>query len=257
MRLLSVGLAAFLLLTSFALGGPRSKEVGVLDYLKKYTDTPSAKACVAATATCLKAVKEIGLEPEWVDVDIFLPQNKAQRDQYKRIVIPTATEWFTLKMYEGMDDYVRSGGLLITNCSCILLDANENYKVDKDDTTTDFCRDNFLGVRGHASALMGQIKVLQECPLTKGLEANTWIKLGPEMAGRDTRNCSAEVVIVSDRIKKGAVAGEQPFLTYKHIKNGACIYLVGQIGDKMDKNVRQIITNALSPETLEWLCLQE
>jgi len=98
---------------------------------------------------------------------------------------------------------------------------------------------------------------LQECPLTKGLEANTWIKLEPEMAGRDTRNCSAEVVIVSDRIKKGAATGEQPFLTYKHIKNGACIYLVGQIGDKMDKSVRQIIANIFSPETLEWLCLQE
>ena len=158
MRSLSVGMGAFLLLASVACGGQRSKEVGVLDYLKKYTETPSKKACMAATECCWKVVKEAGLEPEWVDVDIFLPQNKAQRDQFKRIVIPTSTEWFTIKMYEGMDDYVRSGGLLMTNCSCILLDANENYKGDKEDTTTEYCRDNFLGVRGHASAVMRQIK---------------------------------------------------------------------------------------------------
>ena len=257
MRRLSVGMGAFLLLASVACGGQRSKEAGVLDYLRKYTGTPSNKACVAATACCWKAVKEAGLEPEWVDVDMFLPQNKAQRDQYKRIVIPTATEWFTLKMYEGMDDYVRSGGLLVTNCSCILLDANENYKVDKEDATTEYCRDNFLGVRGHASALMRQIRVIQECPLTKGLEQNAWITLEKEMAGRQTTNHSAEVLILSNRVVRGEAKGEQPFLTYKHIKNGACIYLVGQIGDKMDKNVRQIVANIFSAETLEWLCLQE
>jgi hypothetical protein len=257
MRFIRLATVAMIFLASAASGGERSKEVAIIDYLQKYSDTPSKKSCAKAAEYCLKAVKDTGLSPEWVDVDIFLPQSKADRDKYKRIVIPTATEWFTMKMYEGMDDYVKSGGLLITNCALLLLDANENYKVDEKDAITDFARDNFLGVRGHAGALMRKIKVLQECPLTKGLQTNVWINLEHEMSGRETRNCSAEVVIISDRIQKGAEKGEQPFLTYKHMEKGACIYLVGQVGEIKDKNILQIISNIFSQETLEWLCLQE
>jgi hypothetical protein len=257
MRFLKTVLFALLVFASTADAGPRGKEIGIVEYLRSHPDA-EAKQNIAKTVECCgKAVKETGLSPEGVDVSIFLRQNKAQRDQFKRILIPCAGDRFTPEMHEGMDDYVRSGGLLITNSSLLILDAGVGPKADKGIATTDYPMKHFLGVRGHSSCLMRRIKVLQECPLTKGLETNTWVTLEQELGGRDTRNCSAEVVVVANRVKKAVEQGEQPFLTYKHQDKGACIYLVGQIGEKPDRTLSRILANICCPETIEWLCLQE
>ena len=78
-------------------------------------------------------------------------------------------------MLEGMDDYVRDGGLLVTNASLILLDANANYRVDPGEGVTHFASDGFLGVLGHASCTMDRLLVMRPSPLTAGL-AEGWLR---------------------------------------------------------------------------------
>lgn len=237
------------------LGTPRDKEIAVLDYARKY-QTPSQRTVTEHFKNWVNAIQQAGLAPETVDVGIFLPQNRAERNRFKRIVIPSSAERFTRAMYEGMNDYVRDGGLLITSSGLLLLDTNANYQADSSTVITDFAQNTFLGVRAHASATMRHIKVLQSCPLTDGLPPGEWIRLDPPCTGRSTVNRSAEVIIVSDRFKGDRPDGEQPFLTVKHYGRGACIYLVGQLGKTPDKTVVQILKNACSSATLEWLCAQ-
>ena len=209
---------------------------------------------MAAKKICFDAVRRAGLAPEAVDADLFLPKNKANRDRFKRLLIPAASDYFAQAMYEGMDDYVTSGGLLITNGSLLLLDKNANYRVDEGDGVTDFSREHFLGVYGHGSCMMRRLKSLHECPLTQGLPLNAWVTLNSPVAGRQTRNHSAEVLVVSDTVVRDSPRGSQPFLTYRHQGRGAAIYLVGQLGGSAEKPVLQLLQNILSPATLEWLC---
>jgi hypothetical protein len=232
---------------------PRDKEIGVLDYCRKY-EPRSKKAVQSAFRDVCEAVRTAGLDPEAVDVDIFLSTNRDQRNRYKRLLIPTATDWFSQAMYEGMDDYVRSGGLLITNCSLILLDADANYRIDPGDHVTKFAQTTFLGVRGHAGCTMGRLKILHDCPLTSGLAPGTWLRLDRPLSGRQTHNLSAEVLAVSDRIESGKDQGEQPFLTFKHQGHGACVYLVGQIGPRSESTLVRLLANLFAPATLKWLC---
>ena len=107
---------------------------------------------------------------------------------------------------------------------------------------------------------MSRIKALAACPLTQGLTPGEWLTLSQPVAGRRTRNLSAEVVILADQHLASGATGEQLFLTYKHLDRGACIYLVGQLGvlaDPADPALRQVFANLVSPQTLDWLCLQE
>jgi len=236
-----------------ALGATRDKEIGVLEYTRKYK-TASDRSASEHFKNCLKAIQQAGLTPEVVDVDIFLPQNRAERNRFKRLFIPAGAEWFSKAMYEGMNEFVRDGGLLITGSGLLLLDTNANYRADDGSSMSDFARDTFLGVRAHASVTMRQVKVLQPCPLTAGLPVGEWIRLDPASPGRWTLNRSAEVLIIADRFKDDRPDGEQPFLTVKHSGRGACIYLVGQIGKTPDRTLAQILKNACSAATLQWLC---
>ncbi|MDD3926150.1 MAG: hypothetical protein PHT33_05785 [bacterium] len=258
-KLLGIVLLSGLLFSPVANAEGRSKEVGVLDYFSKYSGGTSYQ--LKAVKELYQVVEETGISPEWVDVDIFLPDNRAKRDDYKRICIPSPAYWFTPKMLEGMEDYVKSGGLLVTNSSLSILDKDDSYDVNsKNVVSTRIPAQRFLGVYGQKGCTIKKIKIQpeMECPLTKGLEKGTWLDLQMPMAGRVTRNVSAEKVIVSDCVQKEKVSAEQPFLTFKHLDNGACIYLVGQIRMPLksmnDKNMVQIIRNILSSETLEWLC---
>jgi len=249
-------LLSSLLFSPVAFAAGRSKEAGVVDYFSKYKGGSSYNQ--RRVEELYQIVGETGISPEWVDVDIFLPENKARRDEYKRIAIPCIANWFTGKMLEGMDDYVKSGGLLITNSSLILLDADESYDTKGRSTATKLPSERFLGVYGHSHCEMKRIKVQMECPLTEGLKRDLWLDLQMPMGGREVHNVSAERVIDSDRVKKDKVAGEQPFLTFKHMEKGACIYLVGQAEGQLksmkDENMVQIIKNIFSAKTLDWLC---
>jgi len=230
--------------------------VGVVAYFAKYTRKVPHASGKRAVKACFAAVKTAGLQPEWVDVDIFLPAHKGRREQFKRLVISTYADWFSQLMYEGMDAYVRSGGLLVTNVSMVLLDANDNYMADAKDTQTDYPRKRFLGVFGHSSCRISRIRARHQCPLTAGLPTGEWLTLTAPTGGRRTRTVGAEVVAVCNRITKH---GEtvQPFLTFSHVGKGACIYFVGPLHADGGDQYRRLVKNLFSPIVVDWLCLQE
>ncbi|MDD3926983.1 MAG: hypothetical protein PHT33_10055 [bacterium] len=259
LKLLGVILLSGLLFSPVASAGGRNKEAGVVDYFSKYNGGSAYQKRMVKDF--YEAVRGTSVSPEWVDVDIFLPENKAKRDEYKRIAIPASACWFTQKMFEGMEDYVKSGGLLITNSSLVLLDKDNSYDVtSKTSVVTNVPTERFLGVDGTMSTEVKRIKVQPEmdCPLTQGLEKGAWIDLQVPMFGRVIGKVTAEKAIISDYTVKGNVAGEQPFLTFKHLEKGACIYLVGYILTSQesikDANTVQIFKNIFSAKTLDWLC---
>ncbi len=264
-RIIGIGLILLFASLVFAENtfAERDKEIGVVEY-KKFEWKSTNYTYNAYTLPLFNAIKDLGYSPEWVSMDIFLPENKTERDKYKRIVISAAGLWFTPEMYEGMTDYVKSGGLLITNSSLLLVDANRNYKLDKEDN---YMKDGFetVGVFGHASVSMTKIKVEVACPLTEGIPEGEWLELEGKVEGRVTANKSATVLITAERWSdtwektdyKGwkPDKGNQPFLTFKHSGKGACIYIVPALSSNSvkDKYISVILKNVLSKKTLEWL----
>jgi len=233
-----------------------SRDVGVVDYYGKYTRKAPDRSGRAAVTACLNAVKATGMQAELVDVDIFLRAHKHKREEYRRIVIPPTADWFSQTMYQGMDEYVLSGGLLITNVSLVLQDANDNYMIDQGDGLSDFAQKHFLGVRGHSSCHVTRLKMLHECPLTAGLPVDSWLDLSARVGSRRTRNVGAYVVVDALRTYHDQEA-EQPFLTFKHSGKGACIYAAGALAANAGETHARLVENLFSDKVLEWLCLQE
>jgi hypothetical protein len=237
--------------------GKHSKELGFVDYYAGYAD--KSKKGKRMHADIYEGIKEgLNMPAEMVTPNIFLPANKEACNAYKRIYIPCATDYFTIKMYESMVEYVKEGGLLITNSSLTLLDANENYTVDSEDKATTWPRDNIVGIGGSAGALFDKVCVTNACPLTEGLTTGEWLSIN-KVGGRRTVKTKAEVVMVSNAMQGEAALADQPFLSYRQLGEGCCIYLVGQLDGSMknakDDNVfLKIIKNIFSTKTLKWLC---
>ena len=235
---------------------PWSRELAIVS-LASY---PLSKAEKAEIRTLGEFAKTLGLEPAWVDADIFLPEQRAQCRQYRRILIPRHAFCFTPVMYAGMTAYVNDGGLLISNSILYGIDHNGDRKFDGKDGDTPWPgkRSCFptLGVFGHATASITNITVLVECPLSAGLPAGQVLDLGKILKTRDTLNKSAEVVITgSGAIRHGEIRG-RPFLAYKHAGNGACVFAAPNLQDSHPW-IRQIASNCFSRATLGWLTLQE
>lgn len=230
----------------------RDKELGVVNYFAKY-EYPSEPKRQAAYEKDIKAqfaaLEKLGVKPDWVDVDIFLAANQAQRDSYKRILVPTAANWFTKEMYEGMLDYVRNGGLLITYSALLLLDKNGTYQCGGIETTT-MCRKTFLGAVAHGGAEKPEIKVLADNPLTRGLKVGEWLKVS-RMGGRFVAEGSAKVAVIAKQTnKKGDSEG--PLVTWKSTGKGACVFIACPFRPE-DPISATLMKNALSDETLKWL----
>lgn len=236
----------------------REHDVGVVNYYAKYearTEDRQDRQSRTVDAQ-FELFKEVDDRVAWVDVDIFLKTAKAERDTYKRIVIPYSTEWFTMEMYEGMEDYVRSGGLLITLSAGILVDENKNYRQD-DGTTTDFLRQSVIGVQARSGSTIQEVKVVNaDSLLTRGLDADHWLTLQRGSGSRCTENINATVVMVSRQTCDGETA-ERPHLTHNAIGKGSCIYIAGSIYNVEDPVHTQIATNVLSDETLAAFCTQD
>jgi hypothetical protein len=231
----------------------RECEIAVIDGAPK-NPPPGKRPNVGSRDAALKALRSWDMKPELVGLDIFLAKNKAKRDRCRRLLIPSGCDLFSQEMFEGMNDYVQSGGLLITNSSAVILDRNGNQQMDEGDGVSDYAKNHFLGVLGHGSCIMARAKVAQACPLTEGLPEGEWMAMDPPTGGRRTRNVSAEVVMRCVGQAKEHAEFEQPFLTYKHQGNGACVYLVGQMGSSVDPRLVQLLRNACSAKTLQWLC---
>ncbi len=164
---------------------------------------------------------------------------------------------FSYEMYEGMTEYVKNGGLLITNESAMQIDANQNYRNDSEDRYWE--KDGFplVGVYGSSSCRMIKMKILQDTPLTKGLPLNKWIELNPPSGGRECKIIKGTAVesisaYLSDD-SKGYRPMKQPLMTYNHLGYGACIYIIPRININMDKTLKVILKNLLNENTLEWL----
>lgn len=167
------------------------------------------------------------------------------------------TNLFSYEMYEGMTEYVKNGGLLITNESAMQIDANQNYRNDSEDRYWE--KDGFplIGVYGSSSCNMIKMKILQHTPLTKELPLNEWIELNPSAGGRECKIIKGNAIeLISAYLSddsKGYRPMKQPLMTYNHSGYGACIYITPRINIKMDKTLKIILKNLLSENTLEWL----
>lgn len=225
----------------------RDKELGLLS-MPITDETPSRRRALEQShKDGARLLEEAGIKPEPVETSLFLPAGKAERNRYKRIFVPGATGRLPTAVLEGMDDYVRSGGLLVTAASLILLDAG--------DGTTRYASDGFLGVFGHGGCVLDRVTVTRDCPLTAGLPQG-WFALDPPASGRRTTIRSAETLMLGAGSHRDGRVERQPFLTFKHTGRGAAIYLVGQVGPKSDPRLKQILKNTLAPATLRWLCGQ-
>ncbi len=221
---------------------------------------PLSKAAKAEILMLGEFAKTFGLEPDWVDADIFLPEQRAQCRQYRRILIPRHAFCFTPVMYAGMTAYVTTGGLLISNAILYGIDHNGDRKFDRQDGDTPWpgkrnCF-NTLGIFGHATAAISNIAVVLECPLSAGLPVGQALDLGKKLNPRDTLNKSAEVVVTGNGANRYGAIRNRPFLAYKHAGNGACVFAAPNLQDS-HPCIRQIASNCFSHATLAWLTLQE
>ena len=232
---------------------PRDRELGFVEYAKFQWRKRTPKWHKTGHPFRL-GLKKKGVAVEPVTMDIFLPAKKSERDRYKRLYIHAGAHWFTPAMYDAMEDYVRSGGLLVTNSSIFGIDTNGDYKLGREDTWMKNPGNKTLGVSGSGTAYMTKMRVEVACPLTAGLERGGWVPLAKKIVGRKARNYGAKVVVTSDRIYKGKPAGTQPMLTYRHAGKGACIYIVPHMSD--EPHMKTILDNVLGKETLDWLTTQ-
>ncbi len=235
---------------------PWSRDIAIIS-LESYPLSKNARASIQALANLTATV---GLSADFVDVDIFLPENKKQRQSYCRILIPSQAFHFTPVMYDGMADYVRQGGLLISNSNLLGIDQNGDRKFNLEDGDTYWSGKrghfNTLGVYGHSGATITNLTVEVECPLSTGLPVSTVLIPENPLRGRVTLNKSAEVIITGDGAYKEQILRNRPMLSYKHIAHGACIYVNPDLLTQ-DHWMRQIAINCLSAQTLAWLTLQE
>ncbi|MGI6087799.1 MAG: hypothetical protein ACOYCD_07665 [Kiritimatiellia bacterium] len=219
-----------------------------------------SKSYTAEVRALEKLAEALGLAPEWVDEDIFLPEQHAQCRQYRRILLPRHAFHFTPLMYAGMTRYVTDGGLLISNSSLLGIDkdGDREFNLDKGDTYWPGKRGCFptLGVYGHSSVTITNVTVVMDCLLSAGLPTGQLLDLGQPINTRKTMNNSAEVVITCNGTYKSDAIRNQPFLTYKHMGNGACIFVAPNLQGKHPW-VCQIASNCFSLKTLNWLTLQE
>lgn len=200
-----------------------------------------------------KSIKEIegtGLKTEKFKTVLFNEDMKQELSRYKRIYIPDSYPLFTREAYQGMAEYVRNGGLLITSSPLVAVDANGNGAYDKEEMAKEKINKKnpewpLHGVYAHSTAAIKTIKILFDCPLTRGFHAGTSFEEKGFM--RCTKNKSAEMVVSADVVYKDKEnLDNTPLLSYKKSGKGAFIYIAYE-GNK------KLFLNCFSNEVLDWL----
>jgi hypothetical protein len=190
-------------------------------------------------------IKTIFPSSERKDFDILLTQNKEKLNSFKRLYISDAYILFSQAHLDGIESFVKNGGLVVTLSGLCIIDKNEDFKYNKGDILLRK-KGGIAGVIKFSGVKVKAIKTEVLCPLTKGLEEGKIIKTN-FAAGR-VHNVSAEV-IVSAKATYGqkSIFKNMPIVTYKKMSKGAIIFL-DTSGPK-----QIFLNNALTPLTLEWL----
>jgi len=220
----------------------RNIEVGVL------ADTHYSPDRMKQINHSFNRIASYGLQPEKTDASIFLAGNKTARDRYKRILV-LFYSIFTPEMYAGMEDYVRSGGLLIMNSPMDQTDMNGNYVFDKGTDKT--IRNRIHGIHAFANVKLKNIAVKLESPLTKGLENGKVHESSSMMS--ETKETGATVIVTATAFRTWGSQKNQetpiknmPVLAFLHLGEGAFIYI--GIPDN-----ETLFRNCFSREVLDWL----
>ena len=73
----------------------RDRELGVLDFVPRDQTAASKRAAEQSREECRQVLEAAGLSPEWVDVNLFLPEGRPERNHYKRVFVPGATGYLS------------------------------------------------------------------------------------------------------------------------------------------------------------------
>ena len=239
-----------------------SRELAVIDYFNNYRKVPGERSSRYLLKKLLNELKKRGQVFNLESPSIFNPEYKSKRELYKRIYIPVGSHCFSEKMYRGMADYVKSGGLLITNCAMVYVDVNGDGEVGKNDKLSLLSETLVTGIRGRQGGKVNQLKSIVKCPLTTGLEDKKWQSIANYVYVRKYIKASnAKVLALCQEVDKtgASLSAPKPFLSFRHEGHGACVFIAGKMSPAAFKTklISQLFDNLFNNKTLNWLCLQK
>lgn len=236
----------------------RKYNLGVLDYSLVYNQRyrGASLRIKDEIITCFKGLRI----PHVVIKPFLFNQNKSTEcNLYKRIFIPAMSPCFTEEMYKGMVNYVKKGGLLISNSMLTHLDLNYNFKLDNNDKVNDFAANNLLGIKGRMSGKIDKLTILKKCPITEGLPLQQELTLSVIQSGRGVTTNLHATVLINSSLAGTYKFRQTPYLTFFHQGKGAAIFVNGRFTLKSmdDQTIQKLLVNIMNEKTLSWLCLQE
>lgn len=223
----SICIALLASLAAFPAMAERPFAIGVVSF----AGTKQLKADLyhrSFTVPAYDKLKSMGLSPQWVKPDIFFQINRETRDQYKRLYIPYGVYAFPLEAFEGMADYARNGGLLITNAPLCYVDRNEDERFEP--ATGDYP----LGAEGELVSIFGASPgrvtgfstAIAEVkgPISAGMTLGEAVPL--KASGNIARNVKG-VVHVSGMARVSATGKHfpAPLVIVTRSGRGSCVYV--------------------------------
>lgn len=243
----AAALATFALMATTAVmaGEPQAPAAKSIDVGLIVDKKFQAKYYVINNEEIMVKLQASGLKAEIVDSDILLKSGKEQRARYKRLAV-FYYFLFNAEALAGIDDYVKGGGLLVTNSHFAFLDVNSNHICEDEIDKRLEPQDIPHGIFGHSSVQLQNIESLIDCPLTKGLQKGVAVPCN--LITCESQNVSATVAVDATAVRQGdqSQIKQMPVVAYRNVGNGAFVYL-GIPGDNT------LLKNSFSPETLAWL----
>lgn len=193
------------------------------------------------------------LEPK-----IFTEQSKYNGYHYMIIMNYPV---FTAEEYQGMKDYVMSGGILIlTGVSTKFLDVNRTG-ILADAKYVGSGISEIIGTEGYGAADSTKFKIDIPTPLTKGMPTGEWIEGLRYPYWERLKVISAMKIGLWEfnwtrDTDKQLVTVEYPVIILKRAGKGVCVWLAfgGNIDNQTNSGYGvKVLLNVLTPESYEWL----
>ena len=230
----------------------RNNDIAVITF--KDFSHPKAKLYHRKDETlAFNNIKKVKLKAVWQTPDIFNSANREKCNSFKRIFIPYTAFAFSPEMYDGMTEYVKNGGLLITNNVLSTIDVDNDSKIDWKNGDKNYSKPGFhtIGVFSPFTIKITNIEVVKACPITAGLPVNK--KREVSFYGRYIRFSKATPLVIAEGLYRNTRKhSNSPLVTFMHQGKGACIFLGPRMSYKNEWLVK-IFNNTLSQDTLEWL----